>query len=108
MGTEGPICFLHGLALPGWRWRPFLSALWRACPSVDSWPPRRFASRKFHWTYWIWRRTQLWGEGGFAIQRQGPPSIPNILFFRALLFAARTLNATGQSGSKLSVCGEST
>ena len=29
-----------------------------------------FTERKFHWTYWIWRRTQSWGEGGFAIERQ--------------------------------------
>jgi len=29
-----------------------------------------FKARKFHWTYWIWRRTSSWGEGGYAIERQ--------------------------------------
>jgi len=29
-----------------------------------------FDQRKFHWTYWIWRRTKSWGEGGYPIERQ--------------------------------------
>lgn len=29
-----------------------------------------FDVHKFHWTYWIWRRTKAWGEGGYAIERQ--------------------------------------
>ena len=29
-----------------------------------------FDAHRFHWTYWIWRRTKAWGEGGYAIERQ--------------------------------------
>ena len=29
-----------------------------------------FTDLKFHWTYWIWRRTKSWGETGYPIERQ--------------------------------------
>jgi hypothetical protein len=44
---------------------------WLACVVADMEDIlAEFDERKFHWTYWIWRRTKSWGEGGYPIERQ--------------------------------------